>query len=350
MLLTALFLCVQLHVPGDFVHLRDAVRAAPAGGTVIVHGGVHPSLVFDRPITLVGSPRATIEGAAEFFGSYGEAITLYGPGPVKGDVTLINLRIGTRGAGTVLPSEPASIYAYALWLRQLRVIDCDVRGAAYPPGITARFPVGLGSRPGIVLGWPALLWLERSFVGASDSGTGDVAGGYAVLAPGSVVLALGSHLAGGDAAHALVGQGGRLSSGGGAIVCGELYEHASRFELGDGAPGSSVQRVEAPRRQALAGGLALAGGTLGGELVLTVEPRAWLLVCASRSLRAPSSLGGDPWFLEAPLLLQRWTRGPTEVRYKIPPKLYLAGRVIAFQAIDFTHGRLTNPVSAALTP
>lgn len=86
----------QLHVPGDFSELQDAIDNAQTGDTILVHGGIFNPITIDKPLTIVGEPRPTIRYDADvLWGGVGYTqphVTLAGDG--SGVLVLQNLQIG----------------------------------------------------------------------------------------------------------------------------------------------------------------------------------------------------------------------------------------------------------------
>lgn len=94
--LASVLSAAQLHVPGDFIELQDAIDNAQPGDMILVHGGIFNPITIDKPLTILGEPRPVIRYDADvLWGGVGYTqphVTLAGDG--SGVLVLRNLQIG----------------------------------------------------------------------------------------------------------------------------------------------------------------------------------------------------------------------------------------------------------------
>ena len=82
---------------GPYQSIADAFAAAQPGDTIVVRGGVHPPLVIDQSLTLIGEDGAVIDG-----GGVGDVVRIEAP-----DVTLEGFEL--RNSGRILDREHAGV-------------------------------------------------------------------------------------------------------------------------------------------------------------------------------------------------------------------------------------------------
>jgi hypothetical protein len=107
----ASFASDQVHVPGDFNSPQEAVDASSAGSTIIVAGGTWGPPMIDKPLAMIGEPRAIFEagiGGNGYSRGTDPAILLFGSGSRK--VTLVNLT-ASQNYERLSSYQPSSISA-----------------------------------------------------------------------------------------------------------------------------------------------------------------------------------------------------------------------------------------------
>jgi hypothetical protein len=352
-----------IEVPGDHSDLQDAIDAASAGATILVHGGTFRSITVDKPLTIVGWPEPLILGD-DSQPAFQPPITLAGPG--SGEVILARIRVeGTidgRFFGSSTPAITGGGFA------ELHVYDSFV----HAPEWVLLTGLGVGE-PGIETSVPFVL-VERSDVKGSATsidgtvGTSAWDGPAAISAPGATVAVFDSVVTGGDSA---------------------LFTYPSfqcDFVCPDGAGGAGVAATGVFHSDsAIAGGFGAAWLTQGG-LICCGGPNGQPIV-ATTVVSLPDYLDSDgPMRLgedhvlhlsaPGPLATLRIAGGidppvqfPQGYRFldptstaslgnvatpgdhvlAIPLDLSLLGRVTALQLVDPTSG-FSRPVSSVLLP
>src|SRR5262245_10788662 len=119
------------NVPGNFATLQAALNGVPPGAVIVVHGGVHPPVTVSKPVTIVGSPVATIvntdvsEPMDPF--ALADAIRLAGPG--AGRVTLENVNTTGVADGSIFSSSGSGVFGGGF--AELHLVDCDIQPAQW---------------------------------------------------------------------------------------------------------------------------------------------------------------------------------------------------------------------------
>jgi hypothetical protein len=231
----------QVDVPGDFAELQAAIDASPPGAVILVHGGTHPSIVIDKPLTIVGESLPVIEGTLSSFGFKKLAsITLAGTG--SGTVTLVGLRTrSTLFEGLVDEGEPGILGG---GFAQLRVLHCEIAGAG---AISASGTEALYGAHGIDVTVPWLV-VEDSIVTGGDTlyafgGQPKPLASTGISAPASTLTLLDSQVTGGLVHDFLWNEffqpcpgdcGSILGSGGTGIVAAVMHRANSTVAGGAG--------------------------------------------------------------------------------------------------------------------
>ena len=237
----------QIHVPGDYVVLQDAIDAALPGDVILIDGGSHPPVVIDTPVYLVGYAsnrpllRPYLAGEAPPGGQQ-PPVHLSGPG-LEG-VTLSGIDIGgATDGGWFFDNVPAITGG---GFDELRLLHCDVRAPGWD-GATGTEPV---ARPALDVDVSYLLVEDSTVVGGvavtdffwADP---DVPGGGAGIRCTGDVAVFDSTVRGGpgldvtfdDGLFAPDGcdgvTGGR--GGPGIVTSGKLYRGRSTIQGGPGA-------------------------------------------------------------------------------------------------------------------
>jgi hypothetical protein len=219
-------------VPGDFASIQQAIDASSPGDVVVILGGTHEGpITLDRPLTLLGEPRPTIQPPFATGGLQPPAIRLAGSG--AGRVVLSNLEVSGFVNGLSTAASSAGIQGGGF--DELHLVDCAVEGPTW---------VLLS---GQAFGAPALrtdvadVLLERSTLRGADSANDGCYGNgppgpAGVEAPDSRLLVLDSVVRGGGS-HSICGFGSCPigGAGGPGIVAARLSEAASDVQGGEGA-------------------------------------------------------------------------------------------------------------------
>lgn len=178
---------------GNFTDLQPAIDSAVANDVIHIKGGTYGSIVISKPLTLVGSPVATIEPSPHpLFPIQEDAISLAGSG--SGTVTLVNINTGGTTNGFFLAQSGRAIAGNGF--EKLVIINSDI--------IAPQWVAVTGSAQGraaIEVTIPFVAIEESSIVG-QDSTT-DVCYGFALdggkgIKTNGTVLLLDSTVEGGD--------------------------------------------------------------------------------------------------------------------------------------------------------
>lgn len=218
----------QIHVPGDFAEVQDAIDAASPGDVIVVHGGTFASITIDKPLTLLGSPAPLFEPTSSGSG-YLSPIRLAGPG--SGEVVLSNVR--TDGIAVGLSHSLTTAGIGGGGFDELHVYDSDIRSPQWCclTGLAA-------GQPGISVSVPFVL-VERSTVLGSAFGSDGTLGFSGWPGPPGIqvssgtVVVLDSTVRGGDSSpefyHPTLNCGGFCpdGSGGPGVVADVLYSSDS---------------------------------------------------------------------------------------------------------------------------
>ncbi len=356
----------QIDVPGDYSDLQTAIDNANPGDVILIHGGTWGGVVVDKPLTLLGDPKPTIEGRP-LPGEWGSPITLAGPG--SGEVTLANLDIGGMVSGIIYGKTLAGISGGGFL--KLHVYDSEVSGPEW-------FALTGSADGGVAIDVTVpLVTLERVTATATKSDIDvetflGIDGVDAIRTTGTVVL-LDSVVTGGTSGpYFMIGNecldcpcGGL---GGIGIVCDTVYQSGSSVAGGAGAEWftnfGSVSCGFAADGAAYAvnafhllpGDLEGSGApTLGGvfELSFYSPPPSALLFGSFDGMSLPTTFGGVPGFLFANLAGGTFNLGavntPGSTSLAIPAIPALAGTEVLFQSLHGVTG-LSRPVSGVLLP
>lgn len=357
-----------IHVPGDYADLQDAIDGASPGARILVHGGIWTTIVIDKPLTLVGSPRPLIQGESSGFPSYAYVppITLAGPG--SGEVILSNIEV----FGTVLGylDSVASPGITGGGFGELQVYDSEIRAPEWS------FLTGLGAgKPGIEVSVPFVL-VERSLVKGSrtDNDSSAILSGVdgppGISAADSIVVVLDSTVQGGASGVFRYPSnecdfGCPGGQGGAGVVCETLYHAASTFQGGAGATWETqdgsltcCQYLDGP--PIVASTVKPLANDLVGEERRMRQGSEYVLHLATpgptATLRGALGIGppvltpGGERFLD---LSSTMTLGevstPGDYVLKFSSNPTLVGQVMAFQLVDPTTG-FSRPVAGVVLP
>jgi hypothetical protein len=360
-----------IEVPEDYPGVQDAIDAAPAGATIVVHGGTWGAITIDKALTLIGP--ATFEGASA--GSIWSApITLAGPG--AGHVVLSNLSTGKEFVdGSEYYSVSPGITGGGF--DALHVYDSSVRAPSFcsfggGPGCLLT-GVGLG-RPGIQTSVAEVL-IERSLVQGSRSDN-DGYGGYpdgpaGIDAPASAVLVFDSTVRGGPAGNYYSYPYGNCAtlcfgSGGAAVVAAALYHSRASLVGGAGAAWHGRDDFDDPYVPCPCSGPSGAPATtsvapvrlhgtlempsppaIGTTLTLIHRGGAGAILLSSTGVGAPTRQPALGYLFLANPSTNLGTIGPGNVGVPIPALTMLIGGELAFQTVEL-HVGLSRPVSGVI--
>jgi len=369
-----------LHVPGVFRDLQDAIDAAGAGDVIVISGGVHPPVVVDKPLAIVGKRndrpliRASIPGEEVSPGKQQHAITLAGPG---GGVVMIS-GIDTGGLTDGTHYSTAGSGVFGTGFDELRIFHSTIRPSDW------FVTTGIGSAAHAVsTDIPYVLVVDSTIEGGSGLEDGSVTnaivrGAIGVRAPPSTVVVLDSHVRGGNGLDTILGLGGPCPAscddlfggqGGAAVVAETLYHAGSVLGGGDGAAVSCFDGVfvfpicsmpqgpvviGASRVEAL-GGTLVGGGPLleGDSWTLSwyaSSPLALLAVSMVPRPPIPVSTHG-PLFMDPSSMVVEVVPGNGVHAVTIPVGMtQLAwGLPIVFQVFDPATG-MTRPAFGSFAP
>ena len=375
----------QVRVPEDFSTLQAAVNAAQPGDVIIVTGGVHPPVVINKALTLVGdwSDRPVIRPA-----SPGEetnpfvqdaAVTLAGPG--SGTVTLSMFELAGTADASYFGTAGQALSGGGF--SEVRVVHCELVAPSWFQ------PTGIGLAPHAIaldgdVGW--LLVSQSTVIGGE--GTYDAApsgpltlpsGGDGIRAPSTSVTVVDSFVRGGDGMD-VVYNGGIYAPtgcddvsgglGGRGVVASALHHAASQLMGGDGAElnvfsplGGLFYLCTRPSGAAIAGMSDVVDlpGTLFGSGAM-VSGSTWtltwfasspsVLLVLSPALVPPLDVGSkgllfmDPnqlFFIALP------GAGLMNTSFPVPADMSLLGWPLALQIYDAQVG-LTRPVYSSFVP
>lgn len=368
----------QIHVPGDFAVLQDAIDAAAPNDVIIVHGGTHDPITITKPLTIVGQPMAAIDntliGSPAHHHHQVDNVTLLGPG--AGRVTLVNLDVkGVSDLGFHFSSMGSRIAGGGF--AELLVLDCKLR-----PPTAQSASGGYQSRDCVSIGASYVLFVRSEATGA-PGGT-DVCGpwpslanfagksGAGIRASGATVVVLDSVVRGGEGADlcfypSCPPSGSAVPGGGDGISAAKVFHSGSVIEggagvpiycdtgsfpltyLGDSPPGVPIvapsvialdAKFLAPLPPVLGGNWQLSWTTTGNPTLLLVGlPGAPLLV------------PGNGWlFLQSTAFVVTTVPGGAQIaNIPVPATPALAGAAFTLQLLD-PLTKLTRPVTAALLP
>jgi hypothetical protein len=356
-------------VPGDYATLNAALAAVPPDAVIVVHGGLHAPVTVTKPVTIVGSPQATLvntDVSDPSFYSLVPAITLAGAG--SGRVTLENVKTTGVADGSVFGSSGEGIFGGGF--DELHLVDCDLQPAQWT------MLTGQAAGAAAVQVTVPYVLVERCTITGGLSDTDDCiyrlnpSGGAGLTAPGTVTV-LDSTVTG--------GRGPIMcffdfncpslplpeSDGGPGIVATRVLHAASVIAGGKGQPvtcDSVIIGVEAdgpaivaPTIVDLGTALSASGpAVLGGawSLAWSTTPPVALLAYGSPTTD-PVQVGTKGLlFLDADTLtLVSVPGGAGQVLMATLPSLpTLTGVELGVQIYDVTAKKLTRPVAAVLRP
>jgi hypothetical protein len=101
LLLLAAPAAAQIHVPGDYPTLQDAIDGASPGDVIVCAGGPGTPVVVDKPLTILVENRLSLYAGCIQDGKADSAIRLEGPG--SGKVVLANLILGSKDCNYPAP-------------------------------------------------------------------------------------------------------------------------------------------------------------------------------------------------------------------------------------------------------
>jgi hypothetical protein len=342
LLLAPLAAAQVIDVPGDFPDPQSAIAAAPAGATVLVHGGQWLPVVIDKPLTLLGEglPLFLPDGPAPMALS---PVTLAGPG--HGVVRLVGIELGGGVDGSFYSECAASISGGGF--DALHVFDSLVAGAPWQFAYNFTFP----GADAIHVDLP-LVWIERCTVRGADAAAGDnathtqaVDAGDAVVSTGTVVL-LDSTAQGGDGPHLSWDDGG---GGGCPPVC----------PGGAGGDGVACQRLERANASIAAGAGSVWLDENGGGLCCEGPAGVAMIVVEDVPLQndlvaSGPALLGQPWTLSwslpGPAVVLFVSAGVGPAPQLGAPKLHLLAPLFVGAVLSTPSSLpVTVPADSALT-
>jgi len=362
----------QIHVPGDFADLQDAIDAASPGDVIVVHGGTFQAITIDKALTLLGSPPPLLEPTPNGSG-YLAPITLAGPG--SGEVVLSRIRTGGTAVGFTQSFNTAGILGGGF--DELHLYDCDV----HSPEWCCLTGLGTG-QPGVSVTVPFVL-VERSSVTGSATNIDDTMmtsgwpGPPGIDAPSSTVVVLDSSVRGGASAEFTFPSfdcGGSCpnGSGGAGVVADVLYYSDSALDGGAaarwrdpmgntccssgtvGAPfvantvnllGNALD-ADGPPRLGSTYVLHVASGT--GSRATSAHPGPAAVLKMSNGIDAPVNVGGlGALFLSGAPVSLGVVPAFGDVGVPLPLDLTLYGREVAFQLLGRPSG-YSRPLSGVL--
>lgn len=360
----------QIHVPGQFVVLQDAVDAALSGDVIVIDGGTHAPVVIDKPLTLVGvnGNRPLIESPA---GIDVPCVSLAGSG--RGAVTLANIHFDGETDGSVFSQSPPVIAGSGF--DALHLLHCDVQpfewvfltglGAAETtvsvavPFLLVQDSVIVGGQGGVDFAFdftpPGAPAIEASGdVAIFDSVVQGGAGADDVMPYDLIQSAACSELGGKGATGVVAGgtlyrSGSLISGGAGASIWAFIAGFGS-FPFCIAAAGADVDVgtvVDFPGDLMLASGPMIEGANF--QLAFSAFPDTLLLIGLAPS--APQSVGPGLLFTDPNLMLAVPIPlfGVTVLTLPIPSDPGAAGAVLCFQTYSSFEG-LSRPVFAAYLP
>lgn len=365
-------LLAQLHVPGDFAKLQDAIDASAPGGTIVIHGGTHPSIVIDKPLTLVGESMPVIAATIGMMEIKMPSIRLAGPG--SGVVTLVGLRTyAPLLEGLVGFGNPGILGG---GFDQLRVLHADIEGAGAVSGSGTELLQGTHA---ISVTVPYIVVEDSVVEGGATvrafGGPGLTGGSTGIHAPFSTVTLLDSQVSGGlvhdfgwaeffypcpPSCEALVG-----SDGGTGIVAAQLYRSNSSVTGGaggtiiclpsfttcakpDGPPLQVTLVTDLPNNLLASGPLdqgalfQLSWFSLGNPALLLASPVSIPPVAAGAHGLLFLDVGAATLFAVP-------GGGIVDASFSVPTASVLLGAGLTLQVYDPVLG-LTRPVLAAFVP
>jgi hypothetical protein len=358
-------------VPGNFATLQGALNAVPPGAVIVVHGGVHPPVMVTKPVTIVGSPVATIvntdvsEPMDPF--AMADAIRLAGPG--RGRVTLENVNTSGVADGSFFSSSGSGVFGGGF--AELHLVDCDIQPAQWT------LLTGQAQGADAVRVTVPYVLVERCTVTGGLSDTDNCSyplnpdGGAGIHAASATVTALDSTVKGGRGPIMCFPAGNcpslplPESDGGPGIVATEVLRAASVITGGKGQPvtcGGHIIGVEADGPPIVASAVTDLGTALSasGPAVLgatwtliwsTTPPSALLAFGAPTTVPVPIGTKGLLFLHADTLTLVPVPGGAGQVLMANLPALpVLAGVELGVQLYDVAAKKLTRPVVAVLRP
>lgn len=352
-----------VHVPGDYASVQQAIDGSPPRSRILVHGGIYPSIVIDKPLTIVGDPAPlfVIDDAA--IGVAPAPIRLAGPG--AGTVVLCNLVTGGYVGGPYLSATESGVAGGGF--SELQIYDCEIVAPDWIP----YEGLGIGV-PGMDVTVDALL-VSGSTVAASNTEDSEYPlfglppGAPGLRSTGPITIVLNSKIVGGgsDPIQGLAECPGG-GSGGPGIEAKTLYHANSNIQGGTGAlyfyPGVTICG-QAPDGPALAvseeiplpSGLEATGTPrLGKPWPLTWSSATGSAVFVAREQSLPpidlAYLGW--WFLDSDTDVS-WLSAPGQQQglrtLFFPRSEAFVGVTVTAQALDLGTGLLA-PVVGCVRP
>jgi len=355
-----------IDVYGSEYDLQTAVEAAPAGATLLIHGGPYEPLVIDKPLTLIGDPAPAITPGGNNPELATAPVRLAGPG--GGRVRLVNLQLGSSAnGGFFFDSEPSIVGG---GFERVEVFDSVVEGAPWDFPYDVAYP----GADAINVDVP-LLWVERCIVHGGDAANSDNApvivaydAGTAIRSTGTVVV-IDSQVSGGNGVDHRYDSGGAVlcpsfdpgGAGGDGVVAPHLVHANSSFSAGVGSRwfdeiGGDLCLVEpdgtaliVDSQLPLASTLSASGPVQLGQPV-TLSWTAQAPVAAlflSTQFAAPVGLNKPP-LLAPPLILLGVVTTPGQMTLGVPDEPTLQG--VGYGVALITRFGWSNPVSGVAQP
>ena len=193
----------EIHVPGDYPSVQDAINAASAGDTIIVQLASTGPLVIDKPLTIVGDPSLKLYSGSYpcVSGTWEHPVTLAGPG--SGSVALVNVvAVNWPVLGCLF--TPAPIVGTGF--DELHIVSSNLQ--APEAGLTGS---GQGT-PCIEVDVPTVFVVDSVVIGGNDDDDsapcygwfpGSLAGYPGIDNPTGTVIAMDSEVRGGDGGGAI---------------------------------------------------------------------------------------------------------------------------------------------------
>lgn len=361
----------QLEVPGDYDTVQEALDAAPADSTIVIHGGTWRELVVTKPVTLVGDPAPLI---TLWCSSTGGAIFLDGPG--HGAVVLENLHVEYESQAETCGNPPPLIAGDGF--EQLLVLSSTLLGS-HATGLDPAHGNGA-----ITVTVDSLLVADSTIEGGNSTTCAGCCTGncyvpsasHAICAWTADVTVLDSTVSGGSADDQIfvesvswecptscadLGNGGHGGTGISALsvfVANSTIVGGSGGTYGCNVSALSCQQpsgvpIAASQIELLSGSLTAAGAPhLGGDWPLTwVTSAPMAFLALSLTVTAPTDLGPKGWLYMNPdeAIVYVVPGGQQSQSFGVPNDPDLLGVVLTVQVLDPGEG-LSRPVVVPFLP